>query len=277
MTATPTYPAHLYEPLRREIGVHSVQHELRKLLPAIREPAVWQTIDEQIAEWPQKLLMRDFWNGVHGISMGFRLKSLVPWITSLHVRWEERQVSIDELWFGAKLFGPLTRSEIVESGAATRELLFQLKNRELLEKTKIELREKAAESAPRDHFPIFVVRKENQLRVIDGNRRLLQAITDERTVIQAVVGEAISSPIFYEHWVPTSLLIDLVFWHSEQARLGHETTKAAAQEIAELIRDSSIGRSEFTERSVHSDNPTHLRLMRAVAEILSSYGIELKN
>ena len=88
---------HLYEPFRIEIAVNYARHEMRKLLPELRDESLWQNIDRQVGEWYEKLSIRNFWNGIHGISMGFRLKSLIPWITSFHMRWEKKEITIGKL------------------------------------------------------------------------------------------------------------------------------------------------------------------------------------
>lgn len=269
-----SYLPHLFDPFRQKIAVRYAQHELRKLLPSLRKASLWKLIDKQIEEWSEKLLFRDFWNGIHGISIGFRLKSLVPWITSLNMQWAEKDVAVDELWFGGK-FGPIASLGVSEASLEVRESLFLPKHRKLLEQTRKNLVEKSVESAPRDDFPIFVVRKEEKLRVIDGNRRLLQAIVNQKNTIRAFAGEPIAEPPLYEHWVPTSLLVDLVFWYKRQVQIGRKTTNAVARIIAELIRDSSAGRLEFAQRSIHRDNEIHMRLLGAVAKILDSWGILL--
>lgn len=272
---------HLYEPFRREIAVRYAQQELRKLLPQLRDRALWQSIDEQIGKWYEELSIRNFWNAIHGISMGFRLKSLVPWITSLNVQWVEKDLPVEEFWFGVK-FGPIASLGGSESAAEVREKLFLPENQKLLEQTRRKLEQERAKTAPRDNFPIFVVRKshgdsfEKKLRVIDGNRRLFQAIVNKKDTIRAVVGEPVGEPALYEHWVPTPLLVDLVFWYKRQIRAGRETTEVVARVIAELIRDSSAGRVEFTERAIHRDKKLDVQLLEAVAKILDGWGISLE-
>ncbi len=91
-----------------------------------------------------------------------------------------------------------------------------------------------------------------------------------------MVGEPVGEPVLYEHWVPTSLLVDLVFWYKRQVRAGHETTEVVARLIAELIRDSSAGRIEFVERSIHRDKKLEVQLLDAVAKILAGWGISLR-
>lgn len=269
------FPPHFYEPLRRKIAVQFAQKEMRKLLPELRDKFIWQSIDNQIEEWQEKLGMIAFWNGIHGISMGFSSKSLVPLITSLNIKWVEKDLPVEELWFGGKFF-TVSHLENAESAVAVKEQLSQPKNKYLLEKTRKAMEEKAAETIPRDDYPIFAVRKEeNKLRVIDGNRRLLQAIANGKNTIKAYVGEPIAKPPIYEHWIPTQILVELVFWHKQQTLAGLDTTEATAKVIAELIRDTSAGRFEFAEHGVHRDDKIHMKLFKAVKKIFLYYGISI--
>lgn len=265
---------HLYEPLRIKIAVKYVQQEMRKLFPELREDVLWSAMDKQIEDWYQKLGMRNFWNAVHGISMGFRLKSLVPWITSLNIKWEEKEMSLKDLWFGGQ-FGSIKEMNCSQSASDVRDKIFQEENKKILDNSKKILKEKGKETAPRDFSPIFVIKKKEKFSVIDGNRRLLQTIVDKKENILAVVGEPIAEPPLFEHWVPTSLLVDLVFWHKRQMESGNGTTEATARIITELIRNSSAGRKEFAERAIHKDDKIHAKLLEKVDKILRSYEIRL--
>ena len=266
---------HIYDPLRQKIALNFAKGEMRKLLPHLRGESVWRPIDEQIEEWPEKLSVRNFWNGIHGISIGFRLKSIVPWITSLNVTWKEREVPLEELWFGGK-FGAVGKLGAGENAAAVRDALMMDENRALLEETARVTEEKSRETEPRDSFPIFAVRKEGELKVIDGNRRLMSAVVSGKESVLVSVGEPLGEPPLREHWVPTSLLVDIVFWNKRQVLAGRETTKTSARVIAELIKDSSAGRIEFRERAIHRDDEAHLELLKAVAEILNGWGVKLE-
>lgn len=277
MATNEIFLPHLHDSFRRKIAVRYTQHEMRKLLPRLRDDNLWQSIDKQVEEWYKELSIRNFWNAIHGISMGFRLKSLVPWITSLHMQWVEKDISIEKLWFGGK-FGPIASlkipDEISESAAEVKKRIFQTENRRIFEQARKKLEELSKETSQRDNFPIFVIRKEqNKLKVIDGNRRLLQTIIFDKEKICAFVGEPIAEPPLFEHWVPTSLLVDLVFWHKRQIQNRRDTTDTMARTIAELIRDSSAGRLEFVERAVHHDDEIHMRLLKTVTKILAGYGI----
>ena len=219
---------HLYEPLRRQIAIQYIQHEWRKLFPRLHGKELWQSIDKQIADWYEVLTIRNFWNAIHGITIGFRLTSIVPWITSLNIKWEEKDIPINELEYSKQ------------------------KN----------------DGKPLNNDPIFVIRKEEKLRVIDGNNRVIKAITEGKTSIRAFVGEPTAEPPLFEHWVPTSLLVDLVFWHKKHFQADRDTTETIAKTIAELIRDSSAGQIEFEERAVHKDDEIHMKLLEAVQKIL---------
>ncbi len=209
------------------------------------------------------------------------MKSLIPWITSLNVQWSKKDMPFGELWFGGK-FGPISSLGASESAAEVKEKLFLPENQKLFEQTRQKLEQERTKTAPRDNFPIFVVRKshgdssEKKLRVIDGNRRLLQTIVNKKDTIEAMAGEPMGEPVLYEYWVPTSLLVDLVFWYKRQVRAGHETTEVVARLIAELIRDSSAGRIEFVERSIHRDKKLEVQLLDTVAKILAGWGISLR-
>lgn len=122
---------HFYEPIRREIATRYAQHEFRKLLPQLREESLWKSIDQQIENWYEELSERNFWNAIHGISMGFRLKSLVPLITSLNLKLEEKEVPIEEFWFGGKFdaVGDLGSSE---SASDVKEKIFLPESEEIL-------------------------------------------------------------------------------------------------------------------------------------------------
>ena len=165
--------------MRIKIAIQYVQQEMRKLLPELREDVLWRAMDKQIEDWYQKLGIRNFWNAIHGISMGFRLKSLVPWITSLNIKWEEKETPVKDLWFGGQ-FGPIKEMKCSQSANDVGNKIFKEENKEILEKSNKILKEKKREAAPRDYFPIFVVDKKEKLTVIDGNRRLLQAIVDKK-------------------------------------------------------------------------------------------------
>src|SRR3989344_3281027 len=116
--------------------------------------------------------------------MGFRLKNIISWVTSLHMQWTEQEVPVRELWFG-KGFGLITAFHTPESAVAVSEWLHASAHSETLAALRTGLKQKAESTAPRDHFPLIVTRRENVLRVSDGNRRLLQAIVNGTDTLPA--------------------------------------------------------------------------------------------
>lgn len=273
------YPAHIYDPWRREIAVRYLRHEMRKLLPSLREQSVWQTIDTEIANWyeanPTLMPVRDFWNGLHGISMGFRLKNIVSWVTSANLEWQDREVPIDELYFGSTI-DELKPIGETPSAVTVREWFFASERQEILAAARKKHEERSAQTMPRDDFPIIVIRKENVLRVTDGNRRLLRAILNERKTIFAVVAEPLAPPSVHEQWVPTQNLIDLVSFHRYWKALGRDMTAHIATILAEMIKDSTVGRVEFFERSVSKTVAYDQPLIEAVRARLLEMGVEYK-
>lgn len=269
---------HLSEPIRRQIATEYIQHEWRRLFPQLRGEELWQSIDTQIEDWYEMLGIRNFWNAIHGITTGFRLTSIVPLITSLNITWGERDVSFDELYFRGK-FGPIASLEVdtPEFADSIKKAIFIQENQDFLEATKQYFESHKNDTEPRSDDPIFVLKKDGKLHVIDGNGRTLKAIAENKNSIRAFVGEPIAEPALLEHWVPTSLLVDLVFWNKRHAQANRDTTETTAKMIAELIQDSSAGRVEFSQRAVRSNDEVHMRLFDAVVHILKDRGITLES
>ena len=272
------YPKHLYDPDRRAIAVRYVRHEFRKLFPGLRDEEAWKTIDASIAGWfdanPTLAPVRDFWNGLHGISMGFKLKNLVSWLTSVNMAWSERAVPVDELSFGAIL----DETECVghrPSAQDVRTWYFNPERAETLAVARAAHEERSKMTMPRDEFPIIVMRKEGVLRVVDGNRRVLRAILFEQPTINAVIGEQAAEPAIHESWVPTSTLIDLVSFHRYWSSQDRDVTNPVATVITELLRDSSAGRYEFTHRALSTEAEADQTLFAAVKTRLEKSGVKI--
>ena len=73
------YPTHIYDPIRVEVANAYIKREMRKYLPSVRTRDVWKNIDRDIDQWFENnqniAKIRDYWNGFHGIAMGFKLKN----------------------------------------------------------------------------------------------------------------------------------------------------------------------------------------------------------
>jgi hypothetical protein len=195
--------------------------------------------------------------------MGFKLKNLVSWLTSVNITWEEKELSVDDLYFGSSL-GPLKQLEQNPSGKQVKEWLFAKEQTTILETEQRKDAEESGKTMLRNHFPIIAMRKQEKLIVTDGNRRLLHAILTNKPTISAVIGEPIAEPVLFETWVPTSTLLELVFWHRQWSEQGKEITQSVAQVITELIRDSSAGQTELIERCPHLSSKTDRRLLAEI-------------
>ncbi len=273
MQHTEEYLPHLYDPIRREVAVGYVQHELRKLFPHVRDVALWETIDSDVTQWfdESKLLapVRDFWNGVDAISGGFKLKHIVPWLTSRNMSIEKVDQSVEELWFGTTFqeFATLGKRP---SAKAVSDFLHTPAGSNVRSQAEQYLHSAEAETVERNHFPILVVETESKLRVIDGNRRLFKALLSGTPTVLAIVARQIHAPQFFEHWVPTQLLLRLVFNHRYISLPSRETTEAYARVVVELVRNSTAGRYEFYNRTLNVEYEQDRMLLEAVQALLAS-------
>lgn len=76
------YPRQLTEPIRIEIAIGYLQHEMRKILARIKNKSAWQKIDSELKNLNRNNTMvpiRDFWNLVDGICLGLKLKAWFPY------------------------------------------------------------------------------------------------------------------------------------------------------------------------------------------------------
>jgi len=272
------YPDHLYEPLRREIAVQYLRHELRKLFASIRDEGTWRSLDEDVSRWfdadPELAPVRDFWNGLHGISMGFKLKNIVSWLTSKNLQWEKVEVPVAEIIFGSIL------EEIAEvsgkpTGESVRKWFFSPERASTLVRARAAHEVRSARTAPRDENRVIIVRRDGKLVVTDGNRRVLRAVLMEKETIAAYVGEALVEPILFESWVPTQSLSEIAGVHRLAAVAGRELTAQAAAIIVEMIRMSTAGRNEFVSRVLRKEMDADRRLYEAVHSLLLKEHITL--
>ncbi len=272
------YPAHLYDPIRRGIAEMYIKHELRKFFPSVRDITTWQQIDVDVDKWysgsPSFAPVRDFWNGLHGISMGFKLKNVVTRLTSKNVKWELNDVAVTDLSFGAnfvelKALGNHPRAVDVQEylfSEENKDILNELKKRDVLESEK---------TFNRDKDPIIVSSPNKELSVVDGNRRLLHAIITNQLSIKAYTGTVVSEPELFEYWVPTSSLIDLVANHRYFQKQNESYTLSVAVVIGELVKNSAAGRIELVHRVFNNNYPHDQILWSATNDYLKQHSVTL--
>lgn len=265
--ADKVYPKHIYEPIRSEIAISYIQHEFRKLFRKI-PGEYWTKIDKDISDWiksPELTTPRDFWNGVHGIAMGFKLKiGLIQLITAENIVWKKEKTPLDKFMFGT------TNLETNEMGtkrptANEMKQFFSLKENQKIKQKYMKLNQKlSAGTAPRDQHPIIAVEtsRENKIgfSVHDGTRRLTKAILEDKKTLPAYVGKYNTSKrVPRNYWLPTSFLMDLV-WEGE--RTGDYKTISLL--LRKLIKLSDSGKYELKERVLIGENEFRKKLRKSL-------------
>lgn len=252
------YPKHLYEQIRREIGVDCIRHELRKYLPSIKGE-VWKRIDQDIEGWfdeaPFLYPVRDFWNGVHGIMMGFKLYShLLNFITGENVRWTKEEIELELLNFGT--VNSLVKEMVPEGNEVRLAMSGYLKN-ERLRKSHLEEMQKWYEiTEERSTNPIIVTQKriegKDKLVVYDGNGRTTLAVLKGRGKILAYVGRFVDERRQPEnYWLPTSLLMEIVHFVKKAKEMGDDNLyDSYVRVLRDMLDRSDSGRYEMLNRVV---------------------------
>ena len=250
------YPKHLYEQIRREIGVDYVRHELRKYLPSIKGE-VWKRIDQDIEGWfdeaPFLYPVRDFWNGVHGIMMGFKLYShLLNFITGENVRWTKEEIELELLNFGT--VNSLVKEMVPEGNEVRLAMSGYLKNERLRKSHLEEMRKWYEITEERSTNPIIVTQKriegKDKLVVYDGNGRTTLAVLKGRGKILAYVGRFVDERRQPEnYWLPTSLLMEIVHFVKKAKEMGDDNLyDSYVRVLRDMLDRSESGRYEMLYR-----------------------------
>ena len=241
------YPSHLYEKIRQELAICYLKHELRKIFPSIRESEI-----ENLMSNKELCTPRDFWNGVHGVGMGFKLQiGLIYLITAKNILWTKEKIQINKLYFGVE-------REITKL-AGTREV------KKIIE-SKIDHKIDWTEDKRREFDPIIVTEKDEGLVVYEGNGRLDKFILEKRGEIEAYVGRyttEIKKPINY--WLPTSILMDVLFFAYEAVKKkDDELLEKYCDVLKDMIKDSESGKYEFLERALTNKKDIRDKILAGV-------------
>lgn len=197
-----SYTFQIIEPVRIDIGKMLIAHEMDKLFPGLGNyddiKAIvnnrWNDLDGEVA-------IRNFWNLVDSLMMGYELKDIVRLITSEKSSWRlEKDNEVKELRFGwGEKIGDLELNQKTAGEAAD----YLAKHEDVLE----DIKKKNIKNSPRVNDPIIVEKDPNngKLHVHDGNGRLLRAIIKRQQSIDAYIGTQ-ASVRKSNHWVTTSYL-----------------------------------------------------------------------
>ncbi len=258
------YKKHLSDITRLKIAYSYVQHELRKLFPNLRNKEIWKMLDTEVTKWSGKnpilVPIRDFWNGVNGISTGFKLKQIVTWLTSENIKWEIRNIDIDDLYFGTN-FEELQQFNYRPSVKEVENWYFDEKNKKsLLAATKAhEIR--SNETYDRNGQLVIIMAKGSKKIIMDGNRRVLRALLNKKKSLKIAIGTVKKEPMLNEFWIPTPYLQDLVRTHRLTG-----LTKEISKVLVELLRNTSAGRIEFRHRAINENDKMDIKLLRSVEQ-----------
>ncbi|HJQ08418.1 MAG TPA: hypothetical protein VJ836_02960 [Candidatus Saccharimonadales bacterium] len=247
------YPPHILEPVRIEIARELVTKEFYKLFPSMIKSQM-QTLPQTTASWlvgegytldP----ITDFWNYVDGIMSTLRLKVLlVPYITSKHVSWRLEDIDPRSLALYAPLgtlgrFGkPPFRYDVIKRCI--------LESPEQLQINKEDSDSHSKDTKlSRDHFPIVVLRKQNQtLQLLDGNRRCMRAYIYNKPTVLAWVGTVTADPPMYDHWINTGFMCRMLADYQQYPT--EERAAAIRVQLHELFAASKIARLHYKDRCV---------------------------
>jgi len=257
------YPKHIYDPARQDVAVSYIKHEFRKLLRQIPE-GYWKKIDTDISEWissPELATPRDFWNGFHGICMGFKLKiGLVYFVTAENVIWSKKRMLLSELCFGVEF---KQTSVVGEGKLCAKEVVdfYSKPENERLRSEWLELvKEKSSGTVPRDEHPVIVVQKEKDgemvYSVYDGNRRLAKAILEGKESVESFVGEFTEGKMPKNYWIPTTILMEnLLFARLAYERRDKDMFGKYMSVLQDMLEQSESAKYELKERALTRQQP----------------------
>lgn len=268
------YPSHIYEPIRIEIATSYIKHEFRKLLWRVPE-SHWEAIDRDISDWmnsPRLATPRDFWNGFHGISMGFKLIiGLVYLVTAENIDWKKKQFPISKLWFGVEQketkvskAGKLSVKEVIE-------FYSKEENKGLRDGYLKNISDYFKGVSFDEMFPIIIIQKQKKdsltYVVHDGNRRLMRAVLGEEEKIPAYVGKYTTREKFPKnYWIPTSILMDNLFF---ARRAYNEGNKKLFDKYMSVLKDmldeSESAVYEMKNRAITKQQPFRNDVLEALS------------
>lgn len=209
------YPRQIYEPIRIKIACEVIQKELRKLLPSVPE-RLWSDIDKDIVNWfegskSELASVHDFWNGFEGITQGFKLKKILPYLTAENISWSKKKIPIKNIIFTTNLPILSFLTKVPFRVKILIDFVKNDKNQDKVKEIRINSDKHASSSVPRDDYPIIVVKEKNDYKLLDGHRRVIRKVLFEEKDVESYVGKYISDerqPKNY--WVSTGFLRDLV-------------------------------------------------------------------
>lgn len=249
------YPKHLNQKIRKEIAISYIQHEFKKLFPSISQDDI-----KNLTHSKELCLPRDFWNGLHGISMGFKLKiGLIYLITAENIKIKKEKIDIKKLTFGTNL--EQTKILEKEEPSALELINFYKKNKKIENNDLKKVIKIRGKENNRENDPIVVFEKiqngKKFLSVYDGNGRLGRHILEDKKKINAFIGKYTTEdhkPINY--WLPTSLMMDILFFVYQAIDVKDKKLIDLYMKVLKnMLKNSESGKYELMNRAITGKEP----------------------
>lgn len=230
------YTNQLTEQIRVDIGKILLAHEMIKLFPELFDYDELKTqINDHWSNLNDEVAVRDFWNLIDSILMGYKLKNIVKDITSQSYSWNLVTTQlIGNLKFSTDINGLTSNTKTASEVSA-----FLKANPTELERITDGTSEAFPGNNARHLDPIIILNQDSSLFVHDGNGRLLKAVVEDQKTISAYIGTQNQAPKS-NHWVPTSFLMKLADTRSKDLLLA-------------TFRESDNAIFEFQNRVVVED------------------------
>lgn len=270
------YPKHIYEPIRYEVAENYLVHELRKLFETVgnKYPAELEKDIRNLKVSKELANPRDFWNGFHGICMGFKLKiQLIYVVTAENVKWERRLVPLENIRFGVEL--EQTRAVAPGNLLATevRNFYMDPKNSSVKDKyLKVAGQYFDDNLRGKDPLSAFVLPGSNgkEITVFDGNGRLGRMVLDSSIeMVDCYVGNFTDErKVPTNTWVPTPLLMENLYYAKKAFDRGDkEIFNKYLEIIVDMVRDSESGKFDLIDRSISSSQPFRDEVLRILSDL----------
>lgn len=172
-----------------KMAVQYLRHEFRKMLNGIKNPAIWKSIDRELAQFIQRNGEFSFWNLVAAISEDWKLKGVYRILSDTRFKWYKNKIPIDKMILGSMspTIDAYTLKKFKRNPTLFKEAWFKdEKMRQAIIRTGFSAHKE------RDHFPIFVWKNGNGYRVFDGMRRILLALINGKKETIAWIGEPVN-------------------------------------------------------------------------------------
>ncbi|MDO8460223.1 MAG: hypothetical protein Q7S74_03885 [Nanoarchaeota archaeon] len=196
-----SYSPQLIEPIRVELGKMLIVHEIIKLFPDLDKGLIESQVDRKWADFSKIVIIRDFWNLVDSLMMGYKLKDIAKNITSQQYTW---RLITDQPIANLRFCTNINGLQINTKSVSEVKTFFEANPVELQRINRDTLTE-FPEDDQRHLDPIIVFKEEEALFVHDGNGRLLKAIVEGQSNIRAYIGTR-NNEAKSNHWVLTSYL-----------------------------------------------------------------------